>query len=95
MPKLVDGSVITWGNECTGGDSTYIQSQSKKAVTIYPTYDGFAAKLEDKSVVVWGRKCVKLQFVDVDTIQCTAHVSAVKLKNGSVVTWGGRFICRK
>ena len=48
----------------------------------------FAAKLEDGSVVVWGKKYVKLQFMDVDTIQCTAHACAVKLKNGSVVTWG-------
>jgi hypothetical protein len=53
--KMLDGSVVTWGDAEAGGDSSCVQAELKQGVdTVYSTYISFAAKMLDGSVVVWG-----------------------------------------
>ena len=50
-----DGSVVTWGDDDSGGDSESVATQlSSGVVNIFSTYDAFAALKEDGSVVTWG-----------------------------------------
>ena len=51
---LDDGSVVTWGSACHGGDSSAVQGQLKNVQQIQATVDAFAAVLDDGSVVAWG-----------------------------------------
>ena len=53
--KMLDGSVVTWGDADCGGDSSRVQAELKQGVdTICSTYYAFAAKMLDGSVVTWG-----------------------------------------
>ena len=52
--RLEDGSVITWGDEDYGGDSSAVRDQLKGVQQIQATEKTFAAILEDGSVVTWG-----------------------------------------
>jgi co-chaperonin GroES (HSP10) len=95
---LPDGSVVTWGNAGSGGDSSRVQAELKQGVdTIYSAYGAFAAKMQDGSVVTWGaaRKGGDSSRVQaelkqgVDTIYSTfGGAFAAKMQDGSVVTWG-------
>ena len=51
---LENGSVITWGDETFGGDSSTVQHQPKAVQQIQATATSFAAILKDGSVVTWG-----------------------------------------
>ena len=51
---LGDGSVVTWGNADSGGDSSSVQGQLKNVLQIRASLRAFAAILEDGSVVTWG-----------------------------------------
>ena len=51
--KLVDGSVVTWGDARYGG-SCKQQAKLKDVETIYSNNNAFAAKLVDGRVVTWG-----------------------------------------
>ena len=47
-----DGSVVTWGKEITGGDSSNVSSQlSSGGVEIFSNNSAFAALKDDGSVV--------------------------------------------
>ena len=46
--------IVTWGNGCTGGDSSVVQSQLKNVQQIQASRGAFAAILGDGSVVTWG-----------------------------------------
>ena len=48
------GSVITWGDNKTGGDSSAAQDQLKNVQQIQATSAAFAAILGDGSVITWG-----------------------------------------
>ena len=48
------GSVITWGDNKTGGDSSAAQHQLKNVQQIQATSAAFAAILGDGSVITWG-----------------------------------------
>ena len=50
----VDGSVVTWGAEHFGGNSSAAQGQLKDVQHIQRRHAGFAAILADGSVVSWG-----------------------------------------
>ena len=50
-----DGSVVTWGDAATGGDSSAVQDQLRGVQQIQATEFAFAALLADGSVVTWGR----------------------------------------
>ena len=91
--KLLDGSVVTWGDVDGGGDSSSVQAELKKGVdTIYSTGSAFAAKLLDGSVVTWGRAGMggdssSVQAAlkkGVDNIYSTGSAFAAKLLDGSV-----------
>ncbi|TAN49457.1 MAG: tandem-95 repeat protein, partial [Methylococcaceae bacterium] len=52
-----DGSVVTWGDSDTGGDSSAVANQLNGAIDvtqIYSTLHAFAALRADGSVVTWG-----------------------------------------
>eukprot|EP00435_Cladocopium_sp_Y103_P064262 s755_g25.t7 len=92
-----NGSVVTWGDQDFGGDSSSIASQLRSGVTqVSSTYAAFAATKADGSVVVWGhpdyggndskvRSRLMEGVVALSTTQ--AAFSALKA-DGSVVTWG-------
>ena len=53
----VDGSVVTWGNAVSGGDSRGVAEQLSSGVqTVVGTRTAFAAVKVDGSVVTWGSK---------------------------------------
>ena len=41
--KLVNGCVVTWGDDNSGGNSSFVQARLKRVVTIYSTSRAFAA----------------------------------------------------
>ena len=49
-----DGSVVTWGDEDYGGDSSAVQEQLQDVQQIQASYRAFAAIRGDGSVVTWG-----------------------------------------
>ena len=51
---LEDGSVVTWGHEHAGGDSSAVQDQLRGVRQIQATDFAFAAILAGESVVTWG-----------------------------------------
>ena len=53
---LFDGSVVTWGEEDYGGDSSSVQDQLQAVTTICSTHRAFAVILNDGHVVTWGDK---------------------------------------
>ena len=92
---LGDGSVVTWGCESSGGDSSSVQDQLKNVQQIQASDAAFAAILGDGSVVTGGHAyyggdstCVQDQLKDVVQIQASSSAFAAILADGSVVTWG-------
>lgn len=92
-----DGSVITWGNAVTGGDSNRISAQIQgKVIQIYSTSQAFAALKKDGSVVSWGNPQFGGDLSGVkDSLQSgviqissTSQAFAALKKDGSVVAWG-------
>ena len=51
---LGDGSVVTWGEACNGGDSSAVQDQLKNVQQIQASDAAFAAIRGDGSIVTWG-----------------------------------------
>jgi len=51
---LADGSVVTWGSDEHGGDSSEVQDQLTNVQEIQSASSAFAAILGDGSVVTWG-----------------------------------------
>ena len=51
---LEDGSVVTWGDADSGGDSSAVRDQLRGVQQIQATAGAFAAILADGSVVTWG-----------------------------------------
>ena len=49
-----DGSVVTWGDARSGGDSTAVQGQLRDVQQIQASDGAFAAIRSDGSVVTWG-----------------------------------------
>ncbi|OLP91273.1 hypothetical protein AK812_SmicGene27044 [Symbiodinium microadriaticum] len=92
---LGDGSVVTWGDAATGGDSSAVQDQLKNVQQIQASRGAFAAILADGSVVTWGSaarggdsSAVQDQLKNVQQIQANDSAFAAILADGSVVTWG-------
>ena len=50
---LGGGSVVTWGTDSYGGDSSAVQDQLKNVQQICASNNAFAAILGDGSVVTW------------------------------------------
>ena len=51
---LGNGSVVTWGDDEDGGDSSAVQEQLRSVQAIQATRRAFAAILGNGSVVTWG-----------------------------------------
>ena len=92
---LGDGSVGTWGDKNSGGDSGKVQEQLKGVQHIQASYRAFAAILTDGSAVTWGEwnyggasGSVQDQLKGVEHIQASRRAFAAILVDGSVVTWG-------
>ncbi|OLQ14791.1 hypothetical protein AK812_SmicGene1072 [Symbiodinium microadriaticum] len=92
---LLDGSVVTWGNDCFGGNCSAVQEQLRDVQQIQACHAAFAAILADGSVVTWGHvrfggdsSAVQDQLRDVQQIQASDGALAAILGDGSVVTWG-------
>ena len=90
-----DGSVVTWGNASSGGDSSAVTADlSVGVVQIYSNPNSFAALKEDGSVVTWGHSEYGGDSSSVDLSSGVIGLYAAKgsfaaLKDdGSVVTWG-------
>ena len=90
-----DGSVITWGDSGSGGDSSNVADELVNVIQIYSTDDAFAALRTDGSVVTWGlatsggdSTSVASALVDVTQIYSTHDSFAALRSDGSVVTWG-------
>ena len=96
-----DGSVVTWGDAYSGGDSTAVATQlngNTDVTQIYSTNSAFAALRADGSVVTWGwvywggdSTAVTASLngdTDVTQIYSTAFAFAALRADGSVVTWG-------
>jgi alpha-tubulin suppressor-like RCC1 family protein len=56
---LADGSVVTWGNPRSGGDSSAVQEELKNVQEIKASCSEFAAILADGSVVTWGNRVTR------------------------------------
>ena len=92
---LGDGSVVTWGNACSGVDSSSVQDQLKNVQQIQASNRAFAAILGDGSVVTWGHdnyggdsSSVQDQLKNMKRIHASYSAFAAILGDGSVVTWG-------
>jgi hypothetical protein len=94
-----DGSVVTWGADWSGGDSSGVASQLSSGVTQIFSNDGaFAALKSGGSVVTWGNGLyggdsneVAGQLISgVTQIFSTGTAFAALKTDGSVVTWGER-----
>ena len=90
-----NGSVVTWGGACFGGDSSAVKDQLHDVQQIQASNGAFAAIRGDGSVVTWGggngsgdSRAVQDQLHDVQQIQASVHAFAAIRRNGSVVTWG-------
>jgi len=92
-----DGSVVTWGDQASGGDSSSVSGRLSSGVTqIFSNSSAFAALKRDGSVVTWGSASSGGDSSSVtdrlrsDVKQIFSNDSAfAALKNdGSVVTWG-------
>ncbi|CAE7307011.1 cofH, partial [Symbiodinium sp. CCMP2456] len=90
---LGDSSVVTWGDDECGGDSSEVRDRLKNVQQIQATDEAFAAILGDGSVVTWGAaggdsSAVRDQLKNVQQIQATWYAFAAIRGDGSVVTWG-------
>eukprot|EP00746_Dinoflagellata_sp_MGD_P155047 gnl/MRDRNA2_/MRDRNA2_85173_c0_seq2.p1 gnl/MRDRNA2_/MRDRNA2_85173_c0~~gnl/MRDRNA2_/MRDRNA2_85173_c0_seq2.p1 ORF type:complete len:1075 (-),score=201.63 gnl/MRDRNA2_/MRDRNA2_85173_c0_seq2:64-3138(-) len=93
-----DGSVIAWGKQDAGGDSSKVQEQITKDVkAIYASQKGFAAFKHDCTVVTWGadvqpavEEAWAKQKEDgaILSIANNGWAIAAVTKDGRVVTWG-------
>ena len=61
-----DGSVHSWGNAESGGDSSAVQDQLRDVQQIQASDCGFAAIPGDGSVVTWG---------DIDSVATQDHLT--------------------
>ena len=100
-----DGSVVTWGDSNTGGDSSAVAADLSSGVEqIYSNPWAFAALKENGSVITWGNPNAggdqtnfqnDLPSVANDLASGVTHISSTEgafaalKEDGSVVTWSG------
>eukprot|EP00435_Cladocopium_sp_Y103_P027641 s1995_g6.t2 len=92
---LADGSVVTWGDPQSGGDSSEVHDLLKDVQQVQASGWAFAAMLAGGSVVTWGSPDdggdsseVQNQLKGVQQLQSTSGAFAAILADESVVTWG-------
>ena len=52
--KKLDGSVVTWGDPSSGGNSTAVKENLQNIKKIYSTDSAFAALNDNNGIVTWG-----------------------------------------
>ena len=94
-----DGTVVTWGDEASGGDSRAVKHRLKGVVELQASSKAFAAVLADGGAVTWGHpdyggdsSTVQVLLRGVKRIQSTGNAFAAILANGNVVTWGDKYM---
>ena len=86
---LADGSVVTWGEDFVGGESSAVQLQLRSVQQVQGTARAFAAVLKDGSVSTWGNHAHGGDSSRVqDQVHATDGAFLAILADGSVVTWG-------
>ncbi|EIC22961.1 hypothetical protein Thi970DRAFT_00604, partial [Thiorhodovibrio frisius] len=96
-----DGSVVTWGLDKFGGDSTAVASELDGTIDVEQVFSNnkaFAALRADGSVVTWGNGGTGGDdyqvanaldgTIDVEQVFSTVEAFAALRADGSVVTWG-------
>ena len=93
-----DGTLVTWGLQKSGGDSSKVRDQLDQGVqTVASTRYAFAALLENGSIVSWGDKNATwtdeytkeaLRTGDFVSITSSRYGFAALGRDGSVVSWG-------
>lgn len=92
-----DGSVISWGGEGLGGDSSPVSERLSSGVReVCQSLSAVAALMDDGSVVSWGHSevggdssSVASQLASgVSSLHATGESFAALKTDGSVVTWG-------
>ena len=98
-----DGSVVTWGEQEDGGDSSAVSEELEagSVTRIIASHRAFAAVKSGGEVVTWGNEdyggdssAVQELLKDVQSITATAGAFAALKADGSVVTWGTRKLHR-
>ena len=96
---LSDGSVVSWGQFRSGGDSTAVQMQLQDARELHATRTAFAALLGNGSVVTWGHadgggdsSAVQGQLRDVQELRATASAFVAFLLDGSAIVSGASLV---
>eukprot|EP00929_Paragymnodinium_shiwhaense_P121954 TRINITY_DN9440_c0_g1_i4.p1 TRINITY_DN9440_c0_g1~~TRINITY_DN9440_c0_g1_i4.p1 ORF type:complete len:294 (-),score=71.85 TRINITY_DN9440_c0_g1_i4:358-1239(-) len=94
-----DGSVVTWGDEERGGDSSSVKDfLASGVIRVSATSGAFAALRKDGSVTAWGAKAlggdaeaVRNELLQgVQQIVATHYAFAALKLGGRVVCWGDR-----
>uniref|UniRef100_UPI0009C8411C hypothetical protein n=1 Tax=Pseudomonas sp. FSL W5-0299 TaxID=1917484 RepID=UPI0009C8411C len=49
-----NGTVVAWGNQRMGGDTSAVEDQLINVQALYSSYEAFAALTSDGRVVTWG-----------------------------------------
>ena len=97
--SVASGSVVTWGNQNYGGNSSSVSANlSSDVVSIYATYYAFAALKSNGSVVTWGFSAYGGDSSSVSgslssgvvAIYSTDSAFAALKSNGSVIAWGNQ-----
>ena len=92
-----NGSVVTWGYNGEGGNSSYVSNDLQdRVIEIFSNYYAFAALKDDGSVVTWGDLSYGADSSSVSgdlasgvsEIFSNYYAFAALKDDGSVVTWG-------
>ena len=99
-----DGSLVTWGDASSGGDSTWLESElggvgsSSRVSKVFATRKAFAALREDGRVITWGdtssfhagdSSAVADQLASgISTVAASNTAFAALNTGGGLVTWG-------
>ncbi|TYK64858.1 hypothetical protein [Colwellia echini] len=90
-----DGTVVTWGYDEHGGDSSDVQYMLTDVDEIYSTEGAFAALKADGTVVTWGNSDrggdsshVSAELFDIKEIISTYSSFAALRKDNTVISWG-------
>ena len=95
-----DGSVITWGDSSSGGNSSTVATLlGTNVVQIFSTGYAFAALKSDGSVITWGNSfyggnsstVASSLTSNVVKVFSTGFAFAALKSDGSVITWGDSF----
>eukprot|EP00435_Cladocopium_sp_Y103_P020819 s1827_g5.t1 len=94
--SLGDGSVLTWGDPESGGDSRFVQMCLEGSIVdIFSTHTAFAALKDDGRIITWGNplaggdcSSVESQLQDVTFILGNQEAFVALKNDGGVVAWG-------